>query len=180
MRFLEKTRGVAMDYDSGKNQDDFILSKNEKESLASTDPPKLSKLQIDVLNYFSNLPINRQLSLIVEHAISFEKIAEAVAEHRKSALEEEEFAVEKMLAEHSPNRAGEKTALLETRYRASIERFARRGLTPVMIATHLSEVERKNYPKRAKDWCFTPAMIGRFMRDNGIVVARNLGTTTKP
>jgi hypothetical protein len=156
-------------------EDEFtVMAETQKEGPAGSakEPIKLSRRRIDVLQYFSNLPVNRQLSLMEEHGIDFAKLAEAVSQHRKSALVDEELAVEKMLTERSPNRIGEKAALLEMRYRASIEVFAKRGLTPVMIATHLSKVERKNYPRRAKDWCFTPAMIGRFMKDNGIAVVK--------
>ncbi len=143
--------------------------KKEKQSSAK-EQPKPTKLQIDVLQYFSNLPTNRQVSLIEENDVDFVKLAEAVANHRKAALEEDEIAIEKMLADQAPNKSGEKSALLETRYKASIERFAKRGLTPAMISKHLTEVERGNYPKRGKNWRFTPAIIGKFMKDNGIEV----------
>jgi hypothetical protein len=148
--------------------------KSEKDPVLDSvkDPVMLTKLQVDVLRYFSNLPANRQVLLLEESAIEFVSLAEAVSKHRKSALEDDDIAVEKMLAEQAPNKAGERTALLDTRYRASIERFAKRGLTPAMIAKHLSEVERGNYPKRAKTWKFTPAIIGKFMKDNEIEIIK--------
>jgi hypothetical protein len=163
---------MTMEHDDNSKpkeaKEDFAATTDEMKEMAS----KLSRRRIDVLQYFSNLPVNRQLSLIEDQGIDFAKFDEGVSKHRKSALVDEELAVEKMLTERSPNSVGEKAALLNTRYRASIERFAKHGLTPVMIATHLSEVERKNYPRRAKGWCFTPAMIGRFMKDNGIAIVK--------
>ena len=144
----------------------------KKDKELEKEPTKLSKLQIEVLQYFSNLPPNRQLSLLEENDIDYVKFAEAVAKHRKSALTDDNIAVEKMFAEQAPSKSGEKSALLETRYKASIERFAKRSLTPAMIAMHLTEVERGNYPKRPKSWKFTPAMVAKFMKDNGIDVTK--------
>lgn len=144
-----------------------------KKSKTAKVTASLTKLQIDVLQYFCNLPINRQVAMLEESEIDLVKIAEAVSKHRKAALEDVELAVEKMLAEQAPNRSGEKSALLETRYRVNIERFAAHGLTAAMIAKHLSEVERGNYPRRPKSWRFTPAIVGKFMKDNGIDVTRS-------
>ena len=133
---------------------------------------RLSKGEIETLEYFCNLPVERRKALLDDNGIEFATFEFAVLAHQAEALEDEELAIEKMLAEQAPKKAGEKMNLLENRYRASIEAFAKKGITPVMMATHLTAVERKNYPKRPKMWRFTPAMVSRFMKDNDIITEK--------
>lgn len=129
---------------------------------------KLNKMEVEILTYFSNLPTNRQKQMIDDHDIDFAKFMSAVSAHKREALEDDRVAVEKMLAEVAPKKAGEKWNLLDVRYRVSIKSFGEQGLTPVMIANHLTDVERENYPKRPKSWSFTPGMLSRFMKENDI------------
>ena len=147
----------------------------KKNSTSKTDdkPISVDRLHAEIMKYFSMLPVNRQLEMMKANDISVDKFITAVSAHRRQSLTDEEAAIEKMKAKQkSSAKANEKYELLRLRYHGSIKRFAEAGLTPVLIAEHLSEVERSNYPKRPRNWKFTPAMIKKFMMDNNMAVAK--------
>lgn len=140
---------------------------NEKKPVAAP-----NKMQIEMLTYFGNLPVNRQLELLEKQGIDVVKIFEGVSNHRKEARSDNKIAIERAKAEQSLTKADSKRELLESRYEEDIKEFAAAGLSSKMIAMLLTEREQSNFPKRPKNWNFAPGLISQFMKDNDIKVVK--------
>lgn len=133
-----------------------------------------SKMQTDILAYFNNLPLPRQLELLEQHGIDFTKILEGVTTHRKDALTDRKKASEKMKAAKTSNKPAALRGLIELRYVEDIKFWAGEGHSAVAMSAQITETECSvNYPKRRKGWRLSPAIVKAIMKDNGIEIKKN-------